>query len=166
MFNPLYLLSNEVLEATVKRGCIYFVRNNYPNAFNPLAEGIKANLLLSHYDDLQKAQEHFNSIPQDVYRFLYHWNNPEHQSKLKIAASQPKGYAIYSTYFYPNYKTKITPRLKEKINSYMYSHTRWNPKKGETVNIDFHLQFGALFVTMQYAGKKIQVRFIDIEKQQ
>ena len=165
MFNPLYILTIDVLEATVKRGCTYFVRNNYPNAFDHFDDKNKASFVITHYDDKAKAQAHYNAIPYDQYRFFYDWANPKHQEKLKTAATQPAGYKIYSTYFYPDYKKKITPILKEKINKYMYRHTNWKPKKGETVNLDFYLQFGALYATMKYSGMELKVKFEDIEAQ-
>ena len=163
MFNPLYPFTTATLEATIKRGCTFFVRNTFPNAFDHFAENIKGYFLITHYDDISKAQAHYNSIEGDPYRYLYDWFNPEHQEKLKLAATQPAGYKIYSSYFYPDYKRKITPIIKEKINKYMYRHTNWKPGKGETVHVDFFLQFGAIFITMRYAGQEIKVKFIDIE---
>ena len=165
MFNPLYLFTAEVLDATIKRGCTFFVRNTYPNAFNPLEEGIKGTYLISPYDDLGKAQAHYNSIPTDKARFLYLKDNEEHRAKLTAAANNPVGYKIYSPYFYPNYKEKITPRLREKINNYMYSHTKWKPGKGDVIQIDFFLQFGELFISMSFGGSTIKVKFLDVEKQ-
>ena len=165
MFNPLYLFTKDVLEATIKRGCTYFVRNSYPNAFNPLETSIKGNYLITPYDDFSKAQAHFNSISTDKARFFYNLDDKEQKEKLENAASQPEGYKIYSPYFYPNYKDKITPRLKEKINNYMYQHTRWKPGKGDVIFIDFFLQFGTLYISMSFAGSTIKIMFAEIEKQ-
>ncbi len=163
MFNPLYPFTAQVLEATVKRGCIYFVRNDYPNAMDHFHTGIKAHLLFTHYDDFSKAQAHYNSIPQDKYRFLYNWNNEEHQERLKLAAAQPKEFKIYSSYFLPNFKDLITPFQKQKINKYIDMQTMWRPKKGETIRIDYSLQFGSIFITASYQGNQLKVKFADIE---
>lgn len=165
MFNPLYPFTQEVLDATIKRGCIYFVRNNYNSAFDHFNEGIKAYFLFTHYSDHAKALAHYNSITNDPNRFLYSWTDSDHQKKLSIAASNPPGYKIFSSYFMPNYKDKISLILKEKINKYMYRNTDWKPGKNEKVNLDFYLQFGQLFTTMTYAGQQLKVKFTDIEKQ-
>lgn len=165
MFNPVYPFTQEVLKATVDRGCLYFVRNAWPNAFDHFNENIKGTFIITHYNDKGKALAHFNSISNDPYRFLYDWNEPEHKEKLKIAASGPEGYKVYSSYFVDDYKKRITNPLKDKINSYMYRHTNWKPSKGETVAVDFFLQFGVLFITMSYAGQQLKVKFEDIEKQ-
>lgn len=162
MFNPVYPFTKEVLETTIKRGCIYFVRNYWNPGADPFHPEIKA-IILTHYDDKAKAQAHYHATGNDIYRFLYDSADPDHLSKLRTAANQPTGYRIYSAYFIPDYKDKITNRLKEKINLWMYRNTHWNPKKGETVNIDFYLQHGQLYVTLVYAGNQRKVKFEDIE---
>lgn len=163
MFNPLYPFTKDVLDQTVKRGCRYFVRNTYLQAFDHFNECIEGYFLFSHYDDPSKAEAHFNSIGNDPHRFLYEWDKPAHRERLMMAAGNPKGYRIYSTYFFPDYKKKITKNLKDKINKYMYRHTDWKPGSGETVNIDFYLQFGLLYLTMKYAGQELKIKFADIE---
>ena len=163
MFNPLYPFTKEVLAATIKRGCTYFVRNDYPNAIDHFNTGIKAHLLYSHYDDYAKALAHYNAIPHDKTRRLYDWNKEKDKHDLELAAAQPKEYKIYSTYFLPDYKNRITPVLKEKINKYIYRQTMWQPKKGETIKIDFNLQFGSIYITANYAGNQLKVKFAEVE---
>ncbi|MEJ7626829.1 MAG: hypothetical protein WKF35_08200 [Ferruginibacter sp.] len=163
MFNPLYPFTPEVLQQTVKRGCSYFVRNTWPPAADHFEDGIKGYFLISHYDDLSQANAHFNSISNDPHRFLYEWNDPAHRERLEKAAHKPAGYRIYSTYFYPDYKKKITKNIREKINRYMYRNTDWKPGSGETVHIDLYLQFGLLYLTMKYAGQELKIKFADIE---
>src|SRR4051812_34472471 len=164
MFNPTYPFTKEVLEASVKRGCFYFVRNSYRRPFDHFDEGIKAYLLITHYDDVAKAYAHINSITNDPQRFLYDWKNEEHKKRLYVASSQPEGYKIYSTYFLPDYKDKITATLKDKINSYIYRHTNWKPRKMEVLNVDFYMQYGSLYVAISYTTQKIKIKFDDIEK--
>lgn len=164
MFNPTYPFTKDVLDATVKRGCLYFVRNTYQRLFDHFHEGIKGYFLITHYSDSGKANAHYNSIPNDGNRFLYDWNNEEHRQKLYIAASQPEGFKVYSTYFLPDYKERITNGLKDKINKYMFKNTEWKPGKGEVINLDLYMQYGSLYATMSYNTQKIKVKFDDIEK--
>lgn len=165
MFNPVYPFTMEVLHKTVERGCAYFVRNSWPNGTDHADEKIKGCFLITHYAEKAKAMAHYNSISNDAYRFLYDWNDEEHKEKLKIAASNPEGYKVFSSYFRDDYKSNITKNLKDKMNRYMYQHTGWKPGKGDTVHIDFYLQFGSLYLTMSYSGNQIRVKFEDIEKQ-
>ena len=164
MFNPTYPFTKKVLEATVKGGSIYFVRNTYNQPFDHFNDSIKGYFIITNYKDISKAEAHYNSISKDSNRFLYDFNNEEHKNKLYKAAAQPEGYKIYSVYFLPNYKDLITARIKEKINKYMYRRTNWKPGRGETVNLEFYIQFGALYATMSYNGQKEKVKFEDIEK--
>lgn len=41
--------------------------------------------------------------------------------------------------------------------------TMWRPKKGETIRIDYSLQFGSIFITASYQGNQLKVKFADIE---
>lgn len=163
MFNPLYPFTKQVLDETVKKGCIWFVRNTFNLAVDHFDQDIKGYFIITHFNDKAKAIAHYNSTAQDKNRFLYEWDNEEHKTKLLIASEQPAGYKIYSSYFLPDYKKRITNPIKDKINRYMYRHTDWKPGKGETVNVDFYLQFGSLYVTLSYAGQQLKVQFSDIE---
>ncbi|WP_018611559.1 hypothetical protein [Segetibacter koreensis] len=164
MFNPTYPFTKEVLEATVKGGSFYFVRNSYHRSFDHFHENIKGYFIITHYNDEAKAYAHFNSIPNDGNRFLYEWSNEEHKRKLYMAASQPEGYKVYSAYFLPNYKDKITKPLKDKINTYMYKTTNWKPGRGETLSVDLYMQYGSLYAVMSYNTEKIKIKFDEIEK--
>ena len=165
MFNPLFPFTRDVLEATVERGCTWFVRNNYPQAFDHFETEIKACFLMTHYNDHSKAIAHFNSISNDTSKKLYDWNAATDREKLYIAANQPEGYKIFSAYFLPDYKKKITVNTRAKINSYLRMHTSWKPGKGETVSVDLLLQFGILYASLGYAGEQIKITFKEIEKQ-
>ena len=150
MFNPLYPFTTEVLEATIQKGCHWFVRNTYRQAGSHFDEQVKGYFLISHFNDWAKANTHYNSTSHDPHRFLYDCNNEEHKIKLLAAAAQPAGYKIYSAYFLPDYKKKISPAIKKKINRYVYLNTNWKPARGETLHIDFYLQFSAIFITLGY----------------
>lgn len=152
MFNPLYPFTLNVLEATVARGCNFFVRNCYSDGF-----------IFTHYNDRSKATAHYNSISQDPKRFMYDWNETDHRERLKTAAGGTHGYKIYSSYFLPDYKKKITPALKEKINKYIFRYTEWKPAGGDRVGIDLYLQFGTLYLKMKFEAQELSCKFADVE---
>lgn len=163
LFNPVYPFTSDVLHKSIERGCKYFVRNQWHAGYDHFDDVQTQSIIIAHYLDEQEASAHYQAIQQDKYRFLYDINIPEHLERLQKAAAQPTGFKVFSAYFRPDYKKLVTPRLKEKINSWMYRNTDWKPKKGQTVNVDFYLQFGQLFITMSFQGRKIKVRFEDIE---
>ena len=160
MFNPLYPFTEDVLYATVKRGGLWFVRNS----FNMGEEIAGKSFLITHYNDQAKAETHYNIVSHDAYRFLYRWEDAAGQERLKLAAAKPEGYEIFSSYFYPDYKRKISKKYKEKINKYMYMHTAWKPAGRDTVHVDLYLQFGVMYLHLKYEGEELKIKFADIER--
>lgn len=164
MFNPLYPFTAAMLNETVKRGCVFFVRN----ALYPPSKELslyKDHFIFCHYDDHAKAEAHYNSIGNDPKRFLYDWRKAEHKERLQTAAGGSHGYKLYSAYFMPDYKSRITREVKEKINRYIYRHTAWKPAGGDKIGIDLFLQFGILYLTMKYEEHELSCKFADIESQ-
>ena len=160
MFNPLYPFTKEVLDATIKRGGLWFVRNT----FEMVDPGLDKIFLFTHYNDQARAETHYNIINKDPHRFTYHWKDEEGRRRLELASARPEGYRIYSAYFYPDYKKKITKVVKEKISRYMYAHTSWKPAGSDTVNVDLYLQFGIMYLHLKYEGEEIKIKFADIER--
>lgn len=160
MFNPLYPFTQEVLDATIKRGGLWFVRNTFDIA----DVKNRKNFLITHYNDASKAETHYNIIGHDAHRFLYRWQDEEDRERLKFASQQPEGYGIFSSYFYPDYKKKISKDYKEKINRYMYSQTAWKPAGSDTVHVDLYLQFGIMYLHLKFEGEELKIKFADIER--
>src|SRR5438045_2242182 len=93
MFNPAYPFTKELLDSMLAKEVPFFVRSTYNRGFE---NGLKGSYLISHYHKKSDAEQHYNSIQHDKSRFLYDATVTEHVEKLKIAASQPEGYKIYS----------------------------------------------------------------------
>jgi hypothetical protein len=163
MFNPFYPFTDQLLQAFVARGKKYFIRQGYSRAKDPFDEGIKGCFLFTHYDNLTTAQDHYGAISHDPYRFLYEWNNPEHQQKLRIAASGLKEYKNFAAVFRPDWEKGLTGRLQEKVRQYV-SRLGWTPKSGETVDTSFELQFGELYIRLKHRAREVKVKFEEIEK--
>ena len=89
MFNPLYPFTTDVLEATINKGCQWFVRNTYLQAGNHFDEQVKGSFIISHFNDWAKSNTHYNSTAHDPHRFLYDCSKGEHKTKLLAAAGQP-----------------------------------------------------------------------------
>lgn len=164
MYNPLHPFTAPLLDAFVKSGKVYFVRNTFPRAFDHFDEGVKGYFLITHYDDRSKAMAHYDAIGHDKHRYFYEYSNPGHLEKLKVAASQPTGYRIYSAVFVEDWEKHITKELKEKVNRYMYRHTKWKPGRGEKTSLNFYFQFGQLYFSLSYDGDKISGTFDSLEK--
>jgi hypothetical protein len=162
MFNPFHPFTDPLLDAFVQHGKRYFVRQTYRRGVNALNEGIKGAYLISHYDDLNKAQAHYNALASDPNRFLYDWNNTGHQQKLKVAASSPAGYKVYSCTLERNWERHITDRIKKGIRLYV-TGLGWQPSRSEGLNTKYFQIFGELYIQLKYKTREVKVKFEEIE---
>ena len=162
MFNPLFPFTKDLLDSFIKAGKRYFVRNSYPRGYDdPILSG---SFIITHYDDIAKANAHFHANTLDEHRYLYDWNDPFDRDKILLASFQPAGYKIYSSLFIPDWRKKITPNMKLKIDDFMYRETNWKPGKGEKTNLNFYFQFGQLYFSLSYKHNKISGKFDEVEK--
>jgi hypothetical protein len=162
MFNPFAPLSEQLLDAFVKAGKVYFVRQTFKRGKTPLDENIKGYYLITHHSELGAAQAHYGAIAHDPNRYLYDWGKEEDQKKLKIAAGNPEGYKVFAGVFIQDWERHITDRVKNSVKMYIGS-LGWRPGRNETVTPDFYIQFGDLYLKLKFRNKEVRVRFEDIE---
>ena len=163
MFNPFCLFTIPLLNSLIKNGKIYFVRQTFNRAKDRVEGETKASFLFSQYNNLATAQDHFGAISYDPNRFLYHWENPEHKERLKVAASHPDGYKIYANVFQKDWERLVTDRIKERVRFYVKG-LGWKPERDENVDTNFEVQFGELFIRLKYGNREAKVKFEEIEK--
>jgi len=163
MFNPFHPFTTELLEALTVSGKRYFVRQRFERARTAADQGIRGHFLVSHYELLTTAQDHFGAIAYDPYRFLYDWQDISHRERLRRAAVPTGDYRIYSPVFRPDWEKSITDHMKEKAKRYVAA-LGWTPRAGEMVLTNYEVQFGELFVRLSYKGREVKVKFEEIEK--
>jgi hypothetical protein len=162
MHNPLLLFTTKQLHALIMAGKCYFVRQTYKRGIPVGYEGIKGAFLLTHYEDLSRAQVHYDAIAADPNRFLYDSSKAEHFKKLENAATQPKGYLIYEALLQDVWKPG--QKVAAQINRFINTTLPWKPGRNDGVNAKIFLQFGVLFITLKYRDEEIKVPFSEIEK--
>lgn len=163
MFNPLAPLSPELLDKFIGEDYRYFTRQTFLRAREPFNDAIKAYFLICHYDDEFRAREHFDTLKDDPNRFLYDWQNEEHQQKLRAAATQPAGYKIYANVFLPDWERHLTDRIVNQMKLFVRS-LGWKPKREEGLHPVFYPHFGDVFVSIKFRGQEVKVNFEEIEK--
>ena len=163
MFLPFARFDEAALEGFLKEGQRYFVRQDFPRARSAFDEGIRGYFLLCHYADYFRAKEHFDTLVQDPFRFLYDWEEEEHRKKLLVAASSPKGYRIYTNTFLPDWERHLTTRIHQKIRAYVKS-LGWKPRSGEGVEPVFYPHFGEVYIRLKMGKREVRVKFEEIEK--
>lgn len=164
MFNPLCLLSEKLLDAFVKSGKKYFVRQTYDRGINLADKDIKGCFLISHYSDLHDARQHYEALSADTYRFLYDWHHPEDQKRLKLAAAQPEGYKVFASVVMPDWQKRAEKMLKAKVRSFVTARLKWFPARNDAVDFDLYPHFGEIFVKMSFRNQEIKVALSEVEK--
>src|SRR5690242_8819380 len=106
MINPFYPFTRALLEALVKKGHRYFVRQTYRREKNT-SPGFKGAFLLTHYDSVTTAMDHYGAISYDAARFFYDWENAEHRRRLCMAADGPEGYKLYAALFRKDWERPV-----------------------------------------------------------
>lgn len=163
MFNPFSLFTPQLLEAFVKAGKVYYVRQTFQRGVAPGLQ-LKGCFQISHYSDLPTAEAHFSAIAKDGYRYLYKWENHDDQEKLRIAASQPTGYRIYGNVLEKDWESYISKPLRLKIKNYIENRLGWTPGGNETVGFSIFPQFGEIYAHLRLRNREAKVRLLDIEQ--
>lgn len=165
MLNPYVLLTPELLNAMLKQP-LYFVRQYYQRGENNFDNTNKIPILLTHYShheiDSERAKRHMRLLWNDRLRFLYDSNNNEHLEKLKIAATQPRGYKIYTNVLVKDW---VSPKhIKSKLYYYL-TKTLHVDSKLTNENVRIHLKdlFGKLYLIVSWKGTKVEVLLDEIE---
>jgi hypothetical protein len=152
----LYPFSPALLQAFLDHGIRYFVRNPFSDW--PAAPGVQC-FLMTHYTDLAKANAHAACYTN---AFVYDAHQAQHIARLKKAATHPPGFEILSSTFYPDYQQRISPQLKARVRNWIEKQSNWPVGKKESVNLDFYLQFGALYVHLRFNHEAVKIRLADL----
>lgn len=178
MHNPLTLFTSQLLAVHLQSGNRYFVRQTYERGLintqhirstnpsnNPPTNTAppKAAFLISEYADLSRAKIHLAALEHDAQAYLYDAQDEEHFRRLKIAAGQPAGYAIYAPLLAMR-QWKPTDSLKAKIKSYIESKLKWKPRGSDDIGAELFLHFGELFITLKFGHDHAKVKLLEIEK--
>jgi hypothetical protein len=156
-FQPFHIFSKELLQAFIARDQRFFVRQSYQGGLPVMEPEVKGSFIISHYDTLTTALDHYGAISHDASRFLYHWDNPDHRDRLQKAAVGLKEYRIYSTVFRTDWEKGITDAYREKLRQYVQS-LGWNIPRDEGLNTNYELQFGELYVRLKAGKREVKVK--------
>ena len=162
MFNPFYPFTHHLLDAFVASGRKYFVRQRFERGRNMLDENISEYFLITHYESLTTAMDHYGAIAYDPRRYLYHWENLEHRKRLETAAAGPEGYKIFAAVLKPGWDRPADRVIKNKIRRYV-EFLGWHPGREEGVITNYELQFGELYIRIKHGGKEAKIKFEEIE---
>ena len=162
MFNPFYPFTETLLQAMVDQGKFYFVRQSFRRGFNASPFQLKACFLMTHYDEMELAEEHFLSLVDDHHRFLYCWEIEEHRQRLKRATLPYTTYSIYSATLHDNWESQLPRKTKKDLKRYI-SGLGWRPRSGEEVKAVLELRKGELFICLRCGKRRADLTFEELE---
>ncbi len=163
MYNPLALLSPELIRAVIKSPKL-FVREYYnrgANCDNALS------LLLTCYDkennvEQSRALFHLKQLGDARYVRIYDSEINEDVEKLLLAAAQPSGYKIYINMLYSKWTAPAF--LRTRIHGYMQHNLPWwNYDKNNQLHIHLKDRYGKLYLQLSWKANKAEVILEEIE---
>jgi hypothetical protein len=166
MYNPLSLLSVQLLTAMTKSPKL-FIREYYERGYANETYKSTQPFLLTWYDKQNEVEKsralfHLQQLPTNAKPCIYDSENPVDYTKLLIAASQPKGFAIYinilpQKWLPPAFLTKC-------IHLYMLQKfTNWQYKKYPKLQVCLIDKYGKLYVQLSWKNNKAEVLLQIIE---
>lgn len=164
MYNPLYELTPQALVGLIRLKNLYWVQQSYPRG---LEMGVEQAFLLTSYDNLAKAQDHFDHIADDEARRLYELDlspgdaiGKSHDGQDLINASkQPKG----MRYFLPYTNGRSFPGWLERQVHEGAKRLGWGGRKME-VDARLGFDYGKLVIRYFCNGDQETVPLETIEK--
>jgi hypothetical protein len=163
MFNPFAPLSKPLLDAFIRSGKKYFVRQTYTRAVGHFDEPVKGCFIFTHYAEIGHAQHHLGAISEDANRFMYNWDDYSHRQKLIIAAGAPAGYRVYSSVFERDWEKQISSRFKERVQKFIDYSLGWKPGRGETVDFNIYVNYGELYAKLKLRSQEVRIKLEAIE---
>ena len=166
MYNPLAEISTPIMETMLKEPKL-FVREYYPRGFSHYHAPGTIPLLLTYYEkdkavEASRALFHLRQLELDKYLFLYDSENPDHQNRLRIAATQIQPYKIYINLLIKEWEPPAF--LKTKIHTYMQHHFAWwNYSKTNSLHIHLKDRYGKLFLQLSWKANQAEVLLDEVE---
>jgi hypothetical protein len=158
-YNPLALLTAALVDESIQEGNIFFARQSYPRG---LLMGTKEAFLFTPYNNMFQVTQHMKVNGQDPRAFVYDIRTTTDKQKLYIAASQPKGYAVYLNRL-KDRKWECPRKLQNRLERFAM-----DSGMGELytkVDFQFCLSFGKLvFKLHNHRGLRKEISLDDLDK--
>jgi S-adenosylmethionine:tRNA-ribosyltransferase-isomerase (queuine synthetase) len=165
MLQPFELFLPIYLDRLLKLNKIYLVIQTNLRGSEPMKEGQKINILVTDYEDINNANEHFESLKADKNASLIHLDNPLHKNKLDEMLHGEK-YTVY----WNELKNKeeldkiVDSTYSDQIKKYIKRNTSWRIGADETVSTNYEVTVGEFYITLTYNTNQLKVKFEEIEK--
>ncbi|QEC69350.1 hypothetical protein FRZ67_19310 [Panacibacter ginsenosidivorans] len=166
MFNPFERFELRFIDAFKKRNKRYLVSQTYKRGYDHFENNDKDHILLSHYDDKNKAIVHKRALGGDRFAAIIDLENPAHVEKLKSMLMPDSKYVVFSILVSDTEALNRRIRLKfeSNIRRYIQNKTNWRIGGEQELKTQYEITFGELYIIMKYGNKQpIRIKFEEIE---
>ncbi len=164
MFNPFAAFEPRYLPEFRKKGVIAFVKQAYARGKNLLEENPRASFMLSHYNEMQLANQHIESLTHDPSAQLILLDKDDGYSALEKLLEN-KNALYYTRLLLKDANHKAKKMLDKKIHTYIDRKSGWNPRGYDEVGFNLDIIFGQIYVDFKYRGKEIKIKLEELENQ-
>ncbi|MDQ6890686.1 MAG: hypothetical protein M3Z56_10475 [Bacteroidota bacterium] len=163
MINPFTPMNIKFIPAFRSKGKRYLVLQNF-TLEDHLFKKDKKYVLVSHYDDKGKAQEHYTRVQQQEVAKIIDLENDAERQALESMLNINSEYVLYSVLVTnPAAVERALDTLKYKIKKYIDDKPKWHISREHTLRPELETVFGELQVVMKYSGHTIKVPLKVIE---
>ena len=165
MFNPFLQIDIRHLNVYKQKGVKAFVQQTYDRGRNPHDESQQSAFLLIHFNEINKAREHFEAIKTDPGRRLYFIDVANDWQQLQNLLRPGSHTKIFSILTVPGVHEKARRVLDKKLHYFIDRKTNWRPRSYDLVAFDFKIVFGEIWVVLTYGARHEEIKLDDLEKQ-
>lgn len=147
---------------------IYLVSQTYERHVKTLTEPDKTGMLITDYDDLGLAKQHFAARKnvRDRLAAIIDLTNASHLVAFQRTLSVNSRYAVYwaAVESRQSLERRVNLHFKDNIRRYISENTRWHIARDSGINPKIQAIFGELFIVLRYRSEELRIKFSDIEK--
>jgi hypothetical protein len=163
MFNPYRRYEAQYLPKFKMKGVKAFVQQTYDRGRDLLAENPRPAFLLTHYEDLIKAEGHMDALKHDPNRRLFKMDDPEDYRELYRLGQRDCGAQVYLYFMFPDADARARRALDKKLHAYIDFKLKWRIPSLETAEFYLEYEFGEIYAVLKHGGRYHRVKFEEIE---
>ena len=167
MFNPFERFQPTFINAFVKAGDPFLVSQTFNRGKNILEpEDENIHLLMTQYEDRQRAGIHLKALKGDQFAAILDLNNTVHAEKLLSMLQAGSKYTVWSSLVKKreDVEKRMNLKYKPNIRRWVASNTSWRIGGEKEINPAMEIIFGEIFIKIKYAGQTRSIKFDEIEK--
>jgi hypothetical protein len=163
MFNPFPPYEIKYLAAFKQKGVKAFVMQTYDRGRNLLDEDPAPAFLLTHYENIDQAEDHMDAIGHDAGRRLFRMENADDVKELQRLGQPGARERVYMRFKIPNAEQVARKVLDKKLHAYIDFKLGWKIPGHDLVKFSLDFIFGEIYVELKHGSKYHKVKIEEIE---